>query len=71
MKVYYIEGGPPSTEQGGSLVEEEDIVVSAEAMKAAVEALRGSNEILPVGLREFRGWRAGNLGRFGGGRKGG
>ena len=63
LKVYYIEGGlSPTTMVPGGV--EEEIVVPEEAIERVRRELRGSTEVLPMGLRELRGWRAGTLERF-------
>lgn len=43
---------------------EEDLIVPREALEEAVEKLERSTEGLPRAMREFMGWKAGNLERF-------
>ena len=68
MKIYYSEDGPPVGEvpwNGVTTgVAEEDIVVPRDLLVEARVALRKSTEELPKAMREFRGWKAGNLERF-------
>ncbi|RPB25723.1 hypothetical protein L211DRAFT_98593 [Terfezia boudieri ATCC MYA-4762] len=69
MKIYYSENGPPVGQAPGNGitmgVAEEDIVVPGDLLMEARAALRKSTEELPKAMREFRGWKAGNLERFG------
>ncbi|KAF8420437.1 ubiquitin-conjugating enzyme E2-binding protein [Tirmania nivea] len=69
MKIYYSENGPPVGESPGNGVTtgvaEEDIVVPRDLLEEARAALRKSTEEIPKMIREFRGWKAGNLERFG------
>ena len=46
-------------------IAEEDIVVPRDLLEETREALRKSTEAIPKAMREFRGWKAGNLVRFG------
>ena len=68
VKVYYSEDGPPVAEASDGIttgVTEEDIVVPRNLLEETQEALRKSTEAIPKAMREFRGWKTGNLVRFG------
>ena len=65
MKIYYSENGPPLGEApGNGMAAEEDIVVPRDLLEEARAALIKSTEEIPKVMREFKGWKAGNLERF-------
>lgn len=69
MKVYYSKGpglvnGDKGSIRGTQGMVEEDLVVPREALEEAVKKLERSTEGLPGAMREFMGWKAGNLERF-------
>lgn len=68
MKVYYSKGphvnGEKESTGGTQGMVEEDLIVPREALEEAVEKLERSTEGLPRAMREFMGWKAGNLERF-------
>lgn len=69
MKVYYSKGsgvvnGDEGLVRGTQGMVEEDLVVPREALEEVVEKLERSTEGLPKAMREFMGWKSGNLERF-------